>query len=60
MWASRVAEHVAFGAAAWAVAGAVGYVAYLRPAWYPTHQRKMADEFTPTEVSEWNRRQSKR
>ena len=43
------------GLAAWAVAGSVGYVLYIRPKLYPTIQYEKARTFTPKEVEEWNK-----
>ncbi len=36
--------------AAWGVAGAVGYVLWIRPKWYPEIRHETARTFTPKEV----------
>ena len=36
--------------AAWVVAGAIGYVLWIRPKWYPTVEHERAKPFTPKEV----------
>ena len=45
------------GVAAWAVAGAIGYVLYIRPRMYPTITYEQAKVFTPKEIQEWNQGQ---
>ena len=48
------------GAAAWLVAGAIGYVLYIRPKMYPRIEYEKARAFSPKEVQEWNEAQTKR
>ena len=43
------------GIAAWAVAGTIGYVLYIRPKMYPKIEYEQARTFTPKEVEEWNK-----
>lgn len=43
------------GLAAWAVAGSIGYVLYIRPKLYPRIEYEQARTFTPKEVEEWNK-----
>lgn len=42
------------GLAAWAVAGTIGYVLYIRPKMYPRIEYDKARAFTPKEIEEWN------
>ena len=55
--ALRVWEATRMGVAAWAVAGAIGYVLYIRPRMYPTITYEQAKVFTPKEIQEWNQGQ---
>jgi len=43
------------GIAAWAVAGTIGYVLYIRPKMYPKIEYEQARTFTPKEVEDWNK-----
>ena len=42
------------GVAAWCLAGAIGYVLYIRPKMYPRIEYEQAKAFTPKEIEEWN------
>ena len=53
----RIWEATRMGIAAWAVAGAIGYVMFIRPKWYPRIEYEKARPFTPKEIEEWNKGQ---